>query len=479
MEHMPFPSKENLRILITWWLAGYGTLLWAQWRSRRAAGLPLAYATALSMIHLAGACVYAVENYQPRSAILTQSQYSLLNTFTGFYVSVIGFWSFIIGSLLCPLLFNKVPPKVLKRPVPQVTTDLPVTLLLISLLFFFVMRPIMNRIPSFASIASSGTYMSVVAVTLIIYQAYIARNYAKVLKWFGATFVFPTVTIVTMGFAGFGTIAAAITWTFVIRFFRPRWLSVTVFGLLVYIGMSLYVNYMRERDSIRESVWGGRELSSRIDRVSKMIENFEWFSTANQRHLEMVDMRLNQNDIVGKAVIYIESGRVPLAEGGTLAAAALAWIPRILWPDKPATGGSGSIVSRFTGMKFAEGTSVGVGQVLEFYVNWKLPSVVGCFLVLGLVLTWIDQKAGTFMQQGDLWNTARWMVPGLGMLQAGGSSTEMVSSVAGGVVFMWALHHYVFKRFYEDALAAPRQLYNTDVRLPRGSRVQRQSFHSR
>lgn len=473
MDLMPFPTKENLRLLIAWWLFGLGVILWFQWRSKRAAGLPMAYALVLSMTHLAAAMVYGVEGYVPRSALLVQGQYSLATTFTGFYISIIGFWSFIIGCLACPILFHKEPVKVMHRPVPQITTELPGTLLLLSLLMFFIMRPILSRIPSFGSIASAGTYLSVAALTLMIYVAYQQRDYGRVLKWFLSSFAFPIVTLISMGFVGYGTIAAAITWTFMLRFFRPRWLSLLIFGILLYMGITVYVNYMRERQSIRDSVWGGKSLSVRVERASKIFENFEWFDYHNQTHLETIDMRLNQNDLVGKAVTFIESGRVELANGGTFAAAAVAWIPRILWPGKPATGGSGSIVSRFTGVKFAEGTSVGVGQVLEFYINWKLPSVIGGFLILGLVITYFDQKAGTYWAQGDYWNTVRWMAPGLGMLQAGGSVTEIVSTVAGSAVLMWGLDHYVFGKFYKDDQAPFLPSAGTrEVRF-RGSRVDR------
>ena len=479
---MPFPNRENLRMMIIFWVIAGLALLWSQWTKKRAAGLPLAYAFVLSLNHLAAACVYAKEGYQPRSALLIQGQYSLLDTFTGFYVTVIGFSSFVFGCLICPILFNKEPKRVLKHQVPEITKDLPVTLLLISILFFFVMRPILNRIPSFAAIASSGTYMSVVAVTFIIFYAYQDGNYTKAIKWMLSTFAFPTVTILTMGFAGFGSVAAVVVWMLVLRFFKPRWPLVIALITLFYIGGSVYVNYMRERDSIRESVWGGRDLSSRLSKFAKLAENLEFFDFNNQRHLEMVDMRMNQNELVGKAVIYIESGRVQLAEGGTFAAAAVAWIPRILWPDKPATGGSGSIVSRFTGTKFAEGTSVGVGQPFEFYVNWKLPSEIIAFILFGLALTYIDQKAGAYMNHGDLWHAACWLVPGLGMLQAAGSSTEIVSSVAGGAVFMWALNHYVFSRYYGDMYMghARSDAFPTSAARPqRGSRIERQPVFRR
>ena len=455
MNFMPTPNRDNLRELLAWWVVLFGVLLWSQWRSKRAAGLPLVYAFGLTMMHAVAAGVYCMDGYQPRSPLLTQAQYSLTNTFTGFYVAVIGFASFVFGCLICPVIFRKSRPRLMGYPAPQITSKLPGTLLLISLLFFFFIRPIFNRLPSFGSLGSAGTYLSVLAITLYLYNAYRSGDRAQFGKWLISTTAFPAVTVLIMGFAGYGGNAAGAVWALCLRFYRPRWLGILAFSLMMYGGMTLYVNYMRERISIRESVWGQRDMSSRITKVLNIFSHFELFDIHSQAHLETVDLRMNQNDLVARAVVFIESGRVQLASGGTFYAAAVAWIPRILWPNKPATGGSGSLVSRYTGITFAAGTSVGVGQVLEFYINWKLPCVIIGFILFGLILTYIDQTASAYWVQGDLWNAVRWLLPGMGMMQSGGSMTEVVSSVAGNIVFVWLLHRFVFARYYEDVKSDP------------------------
>lgn len=465
MEFMLQPNKENLRLLIFCWLALSGILLWSQWRSKRSVGLPLAYVAGLSVIHLPGALAYAMEYYQPRSPYLVQGGASLLNTFLGFYVTVVGLASLVIGCFVCSGLFPKPHPNVLRYSSPKLTTELPGTLLLISLLFFFFLRPVLNRIPSLSSITSAGSYLSVVSITFYLREAYRKKEKYRFLAWLLATAFFPAVTVIFMGFAGFGSLAALAVWMLAFYFYRPRWLSLSVVIVVFYLGISLYVNYMRERDLIRESVWQAKGFSSRVEKAVRMFTNFQFFDAYNQSHLEMVDMRLNQNDLVGKAVIYIQAGRVQPAEGGTFYAAALSIIPRILWPGKPATGGSGSLVSRFTGMKVAEGTSMGVGQPLEFYVNWKMSSVIVGFLLFGIVMRYIDQACGDYLAHGDMWSCACWLLPGTGMLIAGGSMAEVVGSMAGNAVFVYALHRFLFARYYDpDNVIQPRP-------AGRGSRV--------
>ncbi len=470
MDYMPQPTKDNLRMLVLWWIVLCGVLLWTQWRSKRAMGLPIAYVGGLSMIHLTGAFAYCMQFYEPRSPYLLQGGFGLLNTFTGFYVSVIGLACFVAGCLVCPMVFWKPRPKVLTYPAVQVTSRLPGSLLLISVLFYFFLRPVLNRVPSLASIGSAGSYLSVVAVTFFLRETYRKQQTRKFLWWLVRTTIFPAVTVVSMGFAGFGILAALTIWALTVHFYRPRWLSISVVLLAVYLGLSLYVNYMRERDAIRESVWKEGSLESRVDRTLKMFSHFELFDPYNQVHLEMIDVRLNQNDLVGKAVYYIQSNRVEEARGGTLYAAALSVVPRILWPGKPATGGSGSLVARFTGIKVAEGTSMGVGQVLEFYVNWKMSSVIIGFFVFGFAMRYFDMISSDYLGHGDMWNCARWLLPGMGMLIAGGSMAEVVGSVAGNAVFMFLLHHFLFARYYEPDNILLRRSGARSSRVPRGIR---------
>ena len=79
------------------------------------------------------------------------------------------------------------------------------------------------------------------------------------------------------------------------------------------------------------------------------------------------------------------SGRIyDFAYGGTVPL--WGFVPRALWPDKPAVGGGGSLVSEYTGIPFGEGTSVGAGQVLELYVNFGIPGVLAGFTGLGFLL---------------------------------------------------------------------------------------------
>ena len=87
------------------------------------------------------------------------------------------------------------------------------------------------------------------------------------------------------------------------------------------------------------------------------------------------------------------------ARGETIWHAIIAPVPRALWPNKPIVAGSGDLVSRYTGIMFAEGTSVGIGPVMEMYVNFGSAGVFVGFIVIGLFLGYIDFRAGESLRR--------------------------------------------------------------------------------
>jgi len=469
MDFMPNPTKAGVLALILWWLFLFAVLSVVQWRSKRAFGLPLAYALALSLIHPIGSLPYALDFYTPRSQILLDSGNSVITTYTGLYVAVIGFAAFVVGVVFRPIFF---PPRDLpapKRLHPNISTKLPHTLLVMSIVFFTVISPIIRRIPSVGQLSLSGTMLSVIAIVLLAQQASVKGDFRRMWFWLASTLMFPLVTIVFMGFASYGGLAAASVWAMSYRFIKPRILTVLGLMTMLYSGMTFYTNYMRERTDIRDQVWGGSSFQGRLDSMMSMVDHFEFLSFHSQFQMEAIDGRLNQNELVGKAVRFLQLGRVDFAEGGTLYIAAIAWIPRIIWPSKPNIGGSGGLVSRFTGQKFAEGTSVGVGQVLEFYVNWGLTSVIIGFLLYGCLIQYLDQRAGEGLLSGDLWMSVKWALPGLSLMQAGGSMAETVGSLAAGFVFIYLMHRFIFAKYYDDGPGAAMARRDS-TRPPRGSK---------
>jgi hypothetical protein len=216
--------------------------------------------------------------------------------------------------------------------------------------------------------------------------------------------------------------------------------------LIAYVGLSFYVSYMRDRTEIREVVWGRRPFLERVEQLADTFSRFEWFDPTNPAHLWYVDRRLNQNVFVGVAASQFRYRSGPThAMGDTLVEALLAMVPRALWPGKPAVAGSGDLVSRYTGFRFAEGTSVGIGQVLEFYVNFGSLGVALGFVAVGAALTLIDQAARRRLELGDGPGFALRFLVGIAFLQAGGSLVEIAGTAAASLAVVLAVN-----RLYRD-----------------------------
>jgi hypothetical protein len=205
-------------------------------------------------------------------------------------------------------------------------------------------------------------------------------------------------------------------------------------------------------------VWGQQSLFSRVDRIVATLRNFEWFDPHSDQHLQRVDERLNQNVFVGAAVSQLSESQT-YAYGETLSQALLALVPRVFWPEKPVFGGSGNLVREYTGFRFSEGTSVGVGQVLEFYINFGTLGVVMGFLVFGVVMTLIDVIATQQLTANNWQGFVLWYLVGISCLQIGGSLVEVCGSAGASVVVAVLLNRFIFTRLQKQP-ARPRPFFS-------------------
>ncbi|HEX6062635.1 MAG TPA: hypothetical protein VFZ04_00375, partial [Longimicrobiales bacterium] len=189
----------------------------------------------------------------------------------------------------------------------------------------------------------------------------------------------------------------------------------------------------------------GQSAVERVARLSRTLTGIEWFNPGNPTHILRVTGRLNQNYLVGAAVRRIESGARDYAHGETVWHAFQSLVPRAIWPEKPVRAGSPNIVSNYTGISFALGTSVGIGQVMEFYINFGDLGVILGFVVLGVVITMIDTWAGMRLWAGDWLQFALWYLTGLAMIQAGGSLIEVVSSAGAAMLAVLFVNKYLVR----------------------------------
>jgi hypothetical protein len=416
----------ELRTLLVVWAVAATFVVVRQWRSNAGVGLVFTYVLTFAAMHWLAPVIYLAPWYLGGR---------LDYTVEGLRQSTYGLLAFAAGSEIALAILRRLQSDpAASAGTVAIDTRLVNLYLLIGGALYVVVFPLAGRLPSATAIVSTGSTLAVVAVCLKCWNAASMGRRLAFWFWLAATATLPIITVVGQGFLGYGLAAMLTVFAFVASFYRPRWRVVVLGALVAYLGLSVYVTYMRDRRDIRNVVWSGSAMSDRLAQLRNTFSDVEWFNPDDQTHLARVDARLNQDLLIGAAVVYIEGGSADLARGETFAAAVLALIPRAIWPNKPMTAGSGTIVSDYTGFTFAEDTSVGVGQVLEAYINFGEAGVVGLLLVIGALLTAIDRLAYTRLAAGEANRFVLFYLPGLSLLQIGGSLVEITSTAGAGLV---------------------------------------------
>jgi hypothetical protein len=411
-------------VLTAWMLILVGIVFLRSRNGVMGVGLVVAYLLNLWLLFWPASALYLLPWYHGTLRNFTAS---------GTEQSLYGLAGFAFGSLLiAPRLLNT-RMRLRGQTVHLSDLKLPTAYLITGVASYGLLSAFLGRIASLNSILSSGQELVVVGLSLCCWRAWRDGGMKKALPWLALSLTFPLITIVTRGYIGYGSVAALSVLIFMSSFARSK-VSVAVAGvLLTYVALSVYVTYMRDRGEIRHSVWGGQAFSDRIDRVMLTASTFEWFDLHNVEHLKRIDDRVNQSYLTGAAVEHLKASR-DFARGETIRDAFLAMIPRILWPEKTIKAGSGDLVSRFTGITFDKSTSVGIGQVMEFYVNFGTPGVVFGFMVFGAIITTLDILAAERLATGDLHGFVLFYLPGLSFLQVGGQLTEITASAAASLI---------------------------------------------
>lgn len=428
------PSKLSELLLLWMGVIGVLALARARWNVP-GTGLTIAYLFNLSIIHWVGTAIYvlpAFQDHDPRMTVL------------GFDQSLYGVLAFAAGGLMVIPFLKYFALRGRLQPAAGLQSRLPRVYLACGVIFYLLSATFFGRLPTASAIIATGQQLVVVGLALCCWKAWREGSIRRLIGWLLVSLLLPFTTVITAGMLGYGAIAVLTILIFVASLFRAP-VKVSLAGtLLVYLGLSAYVSYMRDRADIRAAVWGEQPVGERLDRVTKTVATFEWFDPADWEHLRRIDGRLNQNFLVGAAVYQLSQTHA-YAGGDTLWDALLALIPRALWPDKNIQAGSGDLVSHYTGIDFAAGTSVGIGQVMEFYINFGTPGVVIGFLLMGVLVTALDWQAAERLARSDLQGFVLWFLPGIALLQVGGQLVELTASAAASLIVAVLVNRYLEK----------------------------------
>lgn len=419
-------------VFLVIWVIAIGAIMFMSWKKRsRNSGLAFMYAVSLGLVHFFVDFIYFLNPQQ-----FANDKWM----FYGFKESTYGIIFLAIGNLIiAPFLLNilNLPlaqKEDVKIAVPEYQKHFLRKYFNIGLIAYFFLPMFLFDIPTVRAIMGAAQQLLVVGVCLNCWIAWKENNKLRLRRWILVAFAFPPVTVILNGFLGFGTTMTMVILFFIVRFFKLNIKTLIVGLILAYLGISVYISYMRDRGDIRALVWSGGTIAERIYAARNIILQPEWFNPFKLNHLEAIDSRLNQNVLVGAAVENLSLGRVDFSYGKSITDSFLALVPRIFWKEKQFFAGASNIVSKYTGMTFSEDTSVGVGQIMEFYINFGRMGVIIGFLILGVLIAIIDERAGYYLSISDIYKFVLWFLPGLAILTGGASLTEITASAGANIV---------------------------------------------
>jgi len=431
-----FDPQKQLTQMIWIWVGFCTFFVWLQ--ARRAyggAGFIFIYILLLSVIHLFGAIIHAIPEFSLKGA-----NFVVL----GFRESLYGMAAFCAGAFL-PILGRATLEQQAAREARVAVPHKTIWYLMGLGIAFFFARAVLGKIPSIGAAINAGTTLMVVSLVLGFWTSWIEGRKLGMFFWVALCAGFPLFSLTFQGFLGFGVSVAAIVLLAIASFYRPQW-RVWAIGIpAIYFALSLYVTYMREREQIREEVWGGSKMEKRIEKIRKIYDDFEWLNLKREEHVERINERLNQNLLVGMTVDRIERGDIYPVNGITLWWGVQSLVPRIIWRGKTVRAGSMDAAGYFTGEEYAKGTSVGLGQIMELYGNYKRPGVIIGMFLLGWLLSIWDIRCGQALRRGDWRNYSCYFILLVPLLQPGGSAVELFSGTAAATVLFWFLKKNVFK----------------------------------
>lgn len=411
-------------LLLLWLMFLIALVTLAIGQRRDGGALTLGYFLSMSLLHVPGALVYLSPDADMRGREPTE---------VGFQITLIGLAAFVAGAVWSRLSAKSV---VNIKPTPAVAKILNILgwrMLAIGSIGFFVLLPISTLVPSSTVLVSSLSTALVIGMWLRLYSAAVRSDRHSAGMTLAMLPMLPLATVVTGGFIGYGINWAISVISFQWLISRRRIWFYLGAPVACVLGLSLFVAYMGERALIRDLVWEQKaSFSSRFERVGEVFTKLRLIDLSNPTDRYVLEQRLNQNVLVGLGVMRYRRGSVQLAYGSTLKL--WAFVPRAIWSDKPAVGGGRSVVTDFTDVKFVEGTSVGAGQVLEFYYNFGLPGLLVGFLALGFTLMRLDIAIMGAFSAGDKRRILLLAMPGLTLLQPGGNLLEIAVATVGALI---------------------------------------------
>lgn len=433
------PSIQMLLIVLAW---GFCLVVVTRIcvKSREGSvGLPLAYLLAMTFLHV-GSISYIDPGYSANRHdshwYLTSMNFTSQMVLDGTLASFLT----VVGILAGCLLFRggrAVNSAVIATPPNR--NPMIFNLLILSSLGF---------VGGFIAIASVQSIfvvlrnLAIVAICLGLWISMRRLDHVQFTRWVMVSAAIPVVYLIVYGFFSYAFIALSIIYAFWLSVPKPKAKSSPKQTLVTigatYITFSLFVSWMEVRDRIRGVIWSDYGRADRLEEstfgerftaVFDALGSVRLFNPFDYRHLDWLNVRLNQNIFIGKAMDWHQIHPGLDLNGSSLLLALVGWVPRFLWSTKPEMGGSG-FVAEHTGSVFSDAVAIASGPTFEFVINFGLIGALFGGVALGALLRWIDRNAARSLRDMDYARFIRAYLIGLALVAPGSQMFFIIALAA-------------------------------------------------
>lgn len=213
------------------------------------------------------------------------------------------------------------------------------------------------------------------------------------------------------------------------KYTRPRALwTLALAPLFAYLLLSLAVVYLENRKDLRSVLWSDANLGRRISISMAVLSRFHFFDPTDNGQLALIDARFNQNIFIGKSVEYLQRNPTLYGNGSTIRDAALGFVPRMFWRNKPIFGGT-QIISQFTGMRFSKTVTMQIGLIFESFANFGWFGILVLMFLYGCAIEFVDTRATIFLHHRQLADFVPYFLVGMTLSWPGTSLMAQVASI--------------------------------------------------
>ncbi|MEO0981631.1 MAG: hypothetical protein AAFX03_03145 [Pseudomonadota bacterium] len=376
---------------------------------RGSVGLPIAFLLTMTLFH-AGALVHLDPSYDhTRSAYLRSWTYTADTVALGLETAWLGVAAFTLGLLAA----NDTAPPLAARPVqapPALRRAAIACLALGATATALSLSAWSSRLPgAAAAIAALQNLVIAGAAGWVVYFHAAGRS-GRALAVAGAgALALPAFNLTSAAILA-DAAAAAIIVACVLVALRPKRGSkllraYALSGSILAIALAGAIAWLDLRDGFRSVAWHGGSVGERSEQLFIGLGSIRLRNTDDHARHERLDARLNQNVAIGKAVEADRAHNGGFEGFALIEAAALGWVPRAVWPDKPERGDT-ALLERHTGKRVLSDASFATGPVFEFYVAAGYWGVGAGLFGFGYLLRRLDMVCAAWIGAGDLWRAA-------------------------------------------------------------------------